>query len=172
MTQSLISAQMRDAIGREIARLVSFPVSESDIRRWAIAVYYPQAPPARYWDAAAAARARWGGIVAPEDFNPFAWLAASPPGLPDTEAVTDADHTERQLGIDGPGLASQLNGGVAISYGVPIRPGDVITSVTRLGGYDERAGRMGPMLFTQLDTTWTNTASELVKRSRMTLIRY
>jgi hypothetical protein len=172
MAGTLISAAMRGAVGRELARLVCFPVSESDIRRWAIAVYYPQVPPARFWDAAAAARSRWGGLVAPEDFNPFAWMAASPPGLTAGDAVTDADHTEHRLGIDGPGLASQLNGGVSVSYGVPIRPGDVITSVTWLGGYEERAGRVGPMLFTQLDTTWTNAASELVRQSRLTLIRY
>jgi hypothetical protein len=172
MTTSLISAQMRAAVGRELARSVSYPVSESDIRRWAIAIYHPEIPPARFWDAAAAARSRWGGIVAPEDFNPFAWMAASPRGLPGEQGVTDADHTEHQLGIDGPGLASQLNGGLSVSYGKPIRPGDVITSVARLGGYSERAGRMGPMLFTQLDATWTNAAGELVRQSRLTLIRY
>jgi hypothetical protein len=171
MAESLITASMRDAVGAELASSVSFPVSESDIRRWAIAIYFPEPPPARFWDSQAAARSRWGGIVAPEDFNPFAWMAACPPGLAGTEAVTGAGRTERLLGIDGPGLANQLNGGLAISYGVPIRPGDVITSVTRLEGCDERAGRMGPMLFTELDTTWTNAAGELVKQSRMTLIR-
>lgn len=172
MAASLISPQMRGAVGRELARSVSFPVTDSDIRRWAIAVYYPEEPPARFWDAAAAAASRWGGIVAPEDFNPFAWMTASPPALPGEQAVTDADHTERRLGIDGPGLSSQLNGGMSITYGALIRPGDVITSVTRLGGYDERTGRMGPMLLTELDTTWTSASGELIKTSRMTLIRY
>ena len=53
-----ISEAMRVAVGSELTRMVSFPVSESDIRKWAIAVYYPEEPPRRFWDAeAAAARA-------------------------------------------------------------------------------------------------------------------
>ncbi len=43
MADSNINDEMRAALGSEIGRRVSFPVSESDIRRWAIAVYYPEA---------------------------------------------------------------------------------------------------------------------------------
>jgi hypothetical protein len=53
-----------------------------------------------------------------------------------------------------------------------VRPGDVITSVTRLAGYSEREGRLGLMLFTTTEDTWTNGDGALVKKSRMTLIRY
>ena len=52
----------------------SFPITDSDIRRWAIAVYYPEPAPRLFWDAEYAAGTVHGGIVAPEDFNPFAWL--------------------------------------------------------------------------------------------------
>ena len=50
MPASNVSAAMRNAVGSQLARHVSFPVSESDIRRWAIAVYYPQEPPRQFWD--------------------------------------------------------------------------------------------------------------------------
>ena len=51
MPMTHISDEMRAAIGIEMDREVSFPISESDIRRWAIAVYYPAEPPRLYWDA-------------------------------------------------------------------------------------------------------------------------
>jgi hypothetical protein len=169
---SVISRAMHDAVGQELSRRVSYPVSESDIRRWAVAVYYPQEPPERFWDDVAAKATRWGGVVAPEDFNPFAWMAAQPRGAKQSDDATNADHTERQIGIDGPGLSNQLNGGVSAEYGEPMRPGDVITSVNRLVNYFEREGRLGLMLFTVLEDTWTNQRNQLVKRTRMTLIRY
>ncbi len=175
MTNSVITAAMRAAIGTELSRTVSYPVSASDIRRWAVAVYYPAEPPERFWDEKAAQESRWGGIVAPEDFNPFAWLTAEPRGVRrrgEGGAISNADHTENQLGIDGPGLTYQLNGGVSAEYGEPIRVGDVITSVNRLGEYTERDGRLGHMLFTIFENSWTNQADQLVKRTRMTLIRY
>ena len=53
-----------------------------------------------------------------------------------------------------------------------LRPGDVITAVTRLSDYHEREGRHGLMLFTIMEDTWTNQLDEVVKRSRSTLIRY
>jgi hypothetical protein len=172
MPESNITAAMRDAVGRQLARRVSFPVAESDIRRWAIAVYYPQEPPRRFWDEAYAKSTRYGGIVAPEDFNPFAWMAAEEE-VPSVElGDNDPDQTELMLGIPGAGLKFQLNGGMEVDYGAPVRPGDVITSVNRLSGYTEREGRLGLMLFTTMEDSWANQKGDLVKRTRLTLIRY
>jgi hypothetical protein len=168
---SYISDAMRDSVGRELSRSVSFPVSASDIRRWAVAVYHPEEPPRLFWDEDHARTTVHGGVVAPEEFNPFAWMAAEPSGVrhaPDGSV----NAIERTLGIEEPPLRFQLNGGLSAEYGVPIRPGDVITSVTRLGGYRERHGRLGLMLFTVSETTWTNAREETVKRLQSTLIRY
>jgi hypothetical protein len=176
---SVISAEMRAAAGRELGRRVSYPVSESDIRRWALAVHYPARPPRPYWDAAYASASGFGGVVAPLDFNPFAWLSAEPgfsgAGGELSESGADGndpDMTEKTLGIGGPGLAFQLNGGMSAHYGVRMRPGDVITSARRLDGYRERAGRLGQMLFTTFVDEWTNQRGQLVKRAWSTLIRY
>jgi hypothetical protein len=163
---------MGDAIGRQLGRRVSFPVSESDIRRWAIAVYYPDQPPRSFWDAGYAKNSGHGGIVAPEEFNPFAWMAAEQDEPPVPIENNNPDRTELLLGIEGPGLKFQLNGGMEVEYGMPMRPDDVITSVNRLAGYRERQGRLGLMLFTVSEDTWTNQSGELVKKSRITLIRY
>jgi hypothetical protein len=164
---TVISDEMRTAVGSELARYVSFPVSASDIRRWAVAVYYPEQPPARFWDRPD------DELVAPEEFNPFAWMTAEPRGGSVIgKGGADPDKVERQLGIDGPGLRRVLNGGFSVEYGEPIRAGDVITMVTRLGEYREREGSLGLMLFTPQTTTWTNQRGEHVRTSTLTLIRY
>jgi hypothetical protein len=171
MTASLVSDEMRAAVGTHLWRLVSYPVSESDIRRWAVAVYYPEEPPRLFWDAGYASGTVHGGIVAPEDFNPFAWMVAESserdPGLGGGQ-----DFVEQAAGIRGPGLAHSVYGGMEVTYGVRIRPGDVIASVTTLAGYDEREGRHGRMLFTVTESRWTNDRGERVKLFRSTTIRY
>lgn len=170
-TQTYVSPAMRDAIGGVIDRRVSYPITDSDIRRWAVACYYPDEPPRLYWDAAYAATTVHGGIVAPYEFNPFAWMAADPPGRPHRGRI-DSDRTEKSLGIEGPHLPFQLNGGIDVEYHARMRPGDVITSVNRLARYNEREGRLGLMLFTISEDTWTNQDGQVVKVARGTLIRY
>jgi hypothetical protein len=172
MPGTSISAAMSAATGRELGSRVSFPVSESDIRRWAIAVYYPEEPPRLFWDAGYARSTRHGGIVAPEEFNPFAWMAAVQDPPPAPGGPETVSHVELALGIPGPGLRHQLNGGVTVRYGVRMRPGDVITSRNRLVGYAEREGRLGLMLFTTTEDAWTNERGELVKVTTTTGIRY
>jgi hypothetical protein len=163
-----ISAEMTAAVGREFGRRQAFPISESDIRKWAIAVYYPEDPPRLFWDAAYAATTAHGVIVAPEDFNPFAWMAADPPGIRHGGYVG----IEGSLGVEPPNTGFILNGGLEVTYGVRMRPGDVITSVSTLTGYSEREGRLGLMLFSTQRDEWTNQRDELVKSAEMTLIRY
>lgn len=159
-----ITEEMRAAAGTEIGRAVSHPVTDNDIRRWAIAVYWPEEPPARFTEGK--------GLTAPEEFNAFAWSVTSRTPTPEKSAGFDPDSTEKLAGISGPGLTKILNGGMKVTYGTPVRSGDVITSVRTLGEYAEREGRLGLMLFSTTDDTWTNQHGELVKRTSMTLIRY
>jgi N-terminal half of MaoC dehydratase len=169
---SHITSDMRAAVGRPTGRRVSYPVSVSDIRRWAVAVYWPDRPPRVYWDPEYAKSTPYGGIVAPEEFNPFAWMVAEEDAPPVELQPNDPNRLERLLGIAGPGLQYQLNGGMEVEYGVRMRPGDVITAVGHLAEYQERQGRLGLMLLTIGEDTWTNHQDELVKRTRSTLIRY
>ena len=171
MPETYVSEAMAAAVGRELERRVSYPIAASDIRRWVVAVYYPEDPPRLFWDEQYASTTPFGGIVAPEDFNPFAWMAAEPAGVPRREGY-DPNSTETRLGLPSAGLSFQLNGGLQAEYGVRMRPGDVITWVMRLGGYREREGRLGRMLFTDMEATWTNQRDEVVKRTTSTLIRY
>ncbi len=107
----------RDAQCRRLSRRVSFPVSSSDIRRWALASALPPEPPPREFVDADYATTRWGGLVAPREFNPFAWMVAERAG-PDVQvARDDPDLTEIVLDIKGPYLKFQLNGDCALSTG-------------------------------------------------------
>lgn len=172
MAETYISDEMRAAIGTEEGRSVSFPISESDIRKWAIAVYYPEPPPRLFWDADHAATTRYGGIVAPEDFNPFAWITPEGPRPPYQPTAEGVNSREINLGIEPPPTSHILNGGAEIEFGARMRPGDVITSVSRLHSYSEREGRLGLMLFTVGETVWTNQNGEVVKTTHGTSIRY
>lgn len=174
MPETTISLAMRQAVGTELVRQVSYPVSESDIRRWAIAAYWPEPPPEEFLSSGAAKATSHGGIVAPEEFNPFAWAVAEHAAAHPASHLepNDPDTLERTAGVPGPGLRFMLNGGLETEYGVPVRPGDVITSVRRLGPYSERAGRLGLMLFSRTEDTWSNQRGEFVKRVVNTLIRY
>jgi len=169
-----ITPEMAALTGAELGTQTSFPIAASDIRRWAVALYAPTAPPRLFWDEEYAATTRHGGIVAPEEFNPFAWMAASgpPEELESFDAGASGQAVERLLGFEAPATSNVLNGGMEVEYGVRMRPGDVITSVRRHGGYSERTGRLGLMLFTTFDTEWTNQHGEWVKTVHGISIRY
>ena len=65
-----------------------------------------------------------------------------------------------------------LNGGSEARYYVPMRPGDVIRSGTKLVEVYEKTGRLGIMMFLINETTWTNQNGEVLKVDRKTNIRY
>ncbi|MDP3950262.1 MaoC family dehydratase N-terminal domain-containing protein [Microbacterium sp.] len=165
---TVVTPEMQSAVGIRISRRVSYPITSSDVRRWAIATYWPAQPPARYLAEDEAE------LIAPEELNAFAWAVVESEAHPAAVNVerNDPDRTERQIGVAGPGLKYQLNGGASVTYGVPMKVGDVITSETRLAGYSEREGRLGHMLMSTTEDTWTNQDGEIVKRSQFTLIRY
>jgi acyl dehydratase len=153
--ETLVTQEMIDRKGVWGNERVSPPVSESDIRRWAIATYWP---PPIYWDAAYAKTTKYGGIIAPPDFNPFAWPVERP---------------QRPTGgaMRGRGRTG-LNGGQTDTYGAPMRPGDVIRSRSRLKDWNERQGRMGLTLYTYTETEWRNQNDDLVRVRISTGIRY
>jgi hypothetical protein len=170
----LIRADMAALVGRPYGIAVSFPVSASDIRRWALAVYHPGPPPTAYLDPAAE---REGRLVAPLDMNVFAWGAArtEPTGREiEVDPVLEMyGAMEHHLGVVPPPLPHGLHGGASVDYsGVRIRPGDVIRTETVIERYLEKQGRVGTMLITDLATTWTNQAGETVKVARMSQIRH
>lgn len=166
-----VTAEMQRTVGADLTHKVSAPISASDIRRWAIAVYYPEVPPRLFWDHDYAVGTSHRGIVAPEDFNPFAWAIndAEPECQP---AGYDPDWIEKTLGVEPPPLKRFLHGGMEVEYGVRMRPGDVIRAFSILAGYEEKQGKMGVLLFTTVMNTWVNQETSVVKRHWHHGIRY
>lgn len=137
------------------------PISLSDIRKWAIAVYWPKTPPRLFWDEEYARTTRWGGIIAPQDFNPFAWPVKTEP--------TFSFATPRKEGGKG---SRGMNGGQIDTYAEPMRPGDIIRARHRLRDWNETQTRFGLTMFVFLETEWRNQDNKLVKRHVQTFIRY
>lgn len=146
-------------LGRPLAPDLAYAVCANDIRRWAMATYHPGEAPAAFVDEDAAARGPWGGLVAPRDFNPFAWSKCTPP---------DTYPWMRGMGTE-PGRRG-LNGGQQNRYFAPIRVGDVIRSVVTLVDAFEKEGKIGTMMFLVDEARWTNQRGELVRVGRRTTI--
>ncbi len=167
---TLVTPDMQERKGVWGGERTSYPISESDIRKWVIATYWPETPPKLFWDADYAATTRWGGIVAPMDFNPFAW----PPVRPGTGGGRSRAAAAAAAARSAPGgrRLTVMNGGQTDTYGARMRPGDVITSHSRLRDWKEREGRLGLTLYTYQETEWRNQKDELV-RTRISIgIRY
>ena len=171
MAESWVTEEMQRIVGVPMRESVSHPVAVSDIRKWAMAVYYPEDPPRLFWDEAYAAGTEFGGVVAPEEFNPFAW-STQKPALTEPK-VSQTAFSERELGVAPPAYKAILLTEIRERYGLArIRPGDVIRSVVRISEYFEREGRMGHMLYTTLTNEWHNQADEWVRTTESVFVRY
>ena len=100
-------------------------------------------------------------ILAPPDFNPFAWPVerVARTGIPQPRKPDGSRFTG-------------MNGGQTDTYGTPMRPGDVITARSRLSDWHERDGRLGWTLYTTTEIEWRNQDDELVKTRMSIGIRY
>jgi hypothetical protein len=163
VADDLISDDMKALVGKVRGQRSSYPISASDIRKWAIAVYYPESPPAKFIEAGP------GGLVAPAEFSPFAWGA---PGAKPKPADIGAGFIERAAGITPPDVKFIVNGGSVVEYGVPMREGDVISTSSAIKSYTVKQGKRGPLLLTETQDRWVNQDGEMVKTTTMTLVRY
>ena len=65
-----------------------------------------------------------------------------------------------------------VDGGSEWEYYEPVRPGDRITVRTKIADLFERPGRLGNMLFTIRETSYTNQFEKIVALQRTTGISY
>jgi len=147
-SQSLITDEMRKAIGVESEPGV-IEVEKETIRRVADAL---QDPNPLWRDEEYAKNTSWGGIVAfPIAFHPS------------TRSGSTRATFERPAG---------LRGGAPVTdeweFFEPIRPGDTITTTTKILDFFQREGRRGQMLFTVNEATYTNQHGKVVMVQRRT----
>ncbi len=131
-----------------------------------------------YWDPQVAANSRYGALIAPPLYPSFTLRRT--PGSPDPlEAIInnpDADGTGGMGGGSGlptiplP-LVRLLNGGVEAEFFAYAKQGDLITAQSRYADIYEKPGRSGLMVFTVMETTYTNQDGQLLLKTRNTTIR-
>ncbi len=174
-TGTMITDEMLALVDQPMHRATSYPIGANDIRRWAMAISYPEVPPRIFWDDEYAATTTWGGIIAPQEFNPFVWATEDPPlSAPRVSGGPGRwGHFESVFGVDPPAYRAVLQSRVTAHYSpVRMRPGDVIQSVDRISEYFEREGKMGLQLYTTISVDYVNARDEWIKRLDTVFLRY
>jgi acyl dehydratase len=149
MANKYVTDEVRKQIGKT-AEPRTYEVERGAIRRFAEAIGDPNPLFNRELDARAG---RFGGMIAPPTFC-RSMMASFP-----------------EIKIDMPGNRG-LDGGSDWEYFVPIRPGDRITVQTKIADIRESDGRLGAMVFTTIETSYTNQFGQLCALQRATGIRY
>jgi acyl dehydratase len=129
--------------------------SATDIRRWVMALDYPNPI---HWNEEFARASQFGGIVAPQSFT----------------VCMDYGHGVHPACVGKiPGSHLIFGGEEWWFYGTGIRPGDRLVQECRFDGYKVADTKFaGPTLFSRGDTTHRNQHGALVAKERSTSIRY
>ena len=157
VAESVITDEMREAIGKESAP-TTLEVDKTGCRMFARAVGHTDLI---FYDEEYAKSKGHRCIVAPPGF--FGTPAFKPGG-------------GRSEGPPARGFSIPykrvLNGGTEYEYLDSVCAGDRLTSTTKISGFTERKGSIGPMLITERETTYTNQAGNVVAKMLGTTIQY
>jgi acyl dehydratase len=149
---SMITDEVRAAIREEVVGPPEL-IETKAIRDYARAIAWPDPPGPLYVDAEYARVHRYEGIIAPWSF--YTTLGRNAPGP--------------LLPLPAPRVS--FNGGSDYESSQPIRPGDVITTRSRLVSVTEREGQTGRLVIVVTEKTFTNQRDELVGIAKSTGIR-
>jgi hypothetical protein len=168
MTQtkpSVITEEMRAAIGAESPPTL-LEVERTNCRMFARSVGHTDAI---FYDEAAAKARGYRGIVAPPGF------LGTPIFKPGSGGGVPGEMGGRGFSVP---YKRVLNGGTDYEYfpdgpdGDTICAGDTITARTKISGFEETEGSLGPMLITKRETAYTNQHGKVVAKMYGTLIQY
>ena len=131
------------------------PCSSSDIRRWVMAMDYPNP---LHWDQEFARDSKFGGLIAPQSIA----------------VALDYGHGAAPACVGHIPNSHLIFGGEEWwFYGCPVRPGDQLFQERRFHDYKVAETKFaGPTMFSRGDTVHTNQHGALVARERSTAIRY
>jgi acyl dehydratase len=159
MSSAEVTLDMSD-VDKWIGKPVIFaelwdPCNATDIRRWVMAMDYPNPI---HWDHEFAHQSQFGGIVAPQSFA----------------VAMDYGHGCHPACVGKiPGSHLIFGGEEWWFFDAKVRPGDKLFQKRRFDGYDVKdTSFAGPTVFTRGDTEHRNQNGVLVARERATAIRY
>ena len=140
---SMITDEVKAVIGSETIGLPEL-IEMGTIRAYAKAIAWPDPPDPLYVDPEASKNDQAGGIIAPWTFFTTLGKNVSSPPLPLPVPI------------------SSFNGGSDYECFQSIRPGDSITTKSKIVGISERKGRAGMLVFIETDRTFVNQRGETV----------
>jgi acyl dehydratase len=131
------------------------PCSSSDIRRWVMAMDYPNP---LHWDEEFAQKSKFGGLIAPQSIA----------------VALDYGHGCQPACVGRiPGSHLIFGGEEWWFYGCPVRPGDTLFQERRFHDFKVTETKFaGPTMFSRGDTIHRNQHGVLVAKERSTAIRY
>lgn len=131
------------------------PLAASDLRRWVMAMDYPNPI---HWDPVFAANTRFGGLVAPQSIA----------------VCMDYGHGVAPACVGHiPGSHLIFGGEEWWFYGARVRPGDRLMQERRFHDYKVTNTKFaGPTMFSRGDTIHRNQNGTLIAKERSTAIRY
>jgi hypothetical protein len=157
--QSVITDEMRAAVGKE-SEPATLEVDKTGCRMFARAVGHTDLI---FYDEAFAKSKGHRSIVAP-------------PGFLGTPVYKPASGGRGPGEMGGRGFSIPykrvLNGGTDYEYFDTVCASDVLTARTKITGFTERAGSIGPMLITTRETAYTNQDGKVVAKMYGTTIQY
>lgn len=158
----VITEEARRWADREYPRF-EMKVTATDIAKFAHAT--GESNPIHF-DRQAAVAAGYPDVVAPTLFTYVVRMHASALVSPD-ELEPDGSPSS-----DVPPLTTRraMAGETSVVFGDPVVAGDVITVEKRLANMYEKEGRSGPLVFVEMEFTFTNQRGELVARENFTRI--
>ena len=149
---------LQQLIGREHIYTDEFEVEKGMIKRFAIAI--GDSNPL-YHDEEFAGSTEYGGIIAPPSFL-FEWNHHKHSVLSPEIRKTMFVDFERQPRV--------LRGINEYEFITPVRPGDVITTKSRIADVYEKQGRSGQLIFMLCETEYYRQTKEVLWRSKDTYI--
>lgn len=141
--ESMITDEVKAAIGVEMVGPPEL-IEMGAIRDYARAITWPDPPDPLYVDEEKAKSSRYGGIIAPWTFYTTLGRNGTGPRLP----------------LPAPRVS--MNGGNDYEYFRHIRPGDVITTRSKIVSVFEREGKAGPLIILETEKTFINQKNETV----------
>ena len=152
MAERAISLEeLEKMIGKE-GKPVEIEIEKGMIRKFAEAIGDPNP---LWQDEEYAKKTRCGSIIAPPEITICSMFSGA-------STFPEVPIPYKRI-LDGGGEWESL---------LPIRPGDIITSVTKFARVFEREGKAGKMVFMIFETTHKNQKGEIVAKSHGTLISY
>jgi len=146
MKDDALLPRLKSMVGYEKVFSDGQPIEEGMIKRFAEAI--GDGNPL-YHDRECAEKSQFRGIIAPPTFV-FEW-----------------NHHEAVAEIS---LPERLRAGNEYEFIRPLRPGDIITSKSRISDVYEKQGRSGTLIFIVGESTYTNQRHELLGIQRSSFV--